>query len=180
MKSVQSPKSEVRSPNPEPAAVVPLAVTSLSQLEQLSNGAPVIVDATLRGQLVRFTGRRLKPVESKEVSLLLEESLPPMLPPEKEGEPVRYDYRNPQFLRQVEENRRKARALALHASFPLFAEALKAEDGPVDAARIVAMVEGAALDDDVLDLLFKAVIERVVEAAAYVGFSSGSSFPRNS
>jgi hypothetical protein len=151
--------------------VRPTAITSLSQLEQLSNGAPVVVDVTLRGQLVQFTGRRLKPVESKEVKLLLEEALPPILPPEKEGEPVRYDYRDPGYLRRVEENRRRARALALHAAFPLFREGLAATGEPVDEKRIVEFIESRELDDDVLDVLFKAVVERVVNASALVGFS---------
>jgi len=35
-----------------------------------------------------------------------------------------YDYRNPGYLTQVETNRRQARARALQAAFPIFAEAL--------------------------------------------------------
>ncbi len=163
-------KHETKATTPPPAQA-PAEVTSLSQLEQLSNGAPVLVDVNIRGTLVRFTGRRLKPLESKEIKLLLEAALPPLLPPEKEGEPVRYDYRDPGYLRKVEENRRRARALALHAAFPMFREALSADGGPVDENRIVAFIEGRDLDDDVLDLLFNAVIERVVEATAHVGFS---------
>ena len=154
----------------EPAAP-PVAITSLSQLEQLSHGAPVIVDVPLRGQVVRFTGRRLRPVESKEVKILLESALPPLVPSTKEGEPVRYDYRDAGYLRRVEENRRRARALALHAAFPVFAEAQPPGIGPVDADRIVERIETCNVDDDVLETLFRKVIERVVDASALVGFS---------
>jgi hypothetical protein len=149
----------------------PQEVTSLSQLEQMSNGAPVIVEVKLREQWVRFTGRRLKPVESKEIKLLLEAALPPLLPPEKEGGQVRYDYRDPGYLRKVEENRRKARALALHAAYAIFKEGMAASGEPVDENRIAEFIESRNLDDDVLDVLFKAVIERVVDAASLVGFS---------
>lgn len=154
-----------------PHLPTPTDVTSLSQLEQLSNGAPVIVEVKLREQMVRFRGRRLKPIESKEIKLLLEAALPPLLPPEKEGGQVRYDYRDPGYLRKVEENRRKARALALHAAYPIFKEGLDAAGGPVDENRIAEFMESRNLDDDVLDVLFKAVIERVVDAASLVGFS---------
>ena len=149
----------------------PQEVTSLSQLEQMSNGAPVIVEVKLREQWVRFTGRRLKPVESKEIKLLLEAALPPLLPPEKEGGQVRYEYRDPGYLRKVEENRRKARALALHAAYAIFKEGMAASGEPVDENRIAEFIESRNLDDDVLDVLFKAVIERVVDAASLVGFS---------
>ncbi len=156
---------------PAPAAnPSPLAITSLSQLEQLSNGAPVIVNVRLRGQLVQFTGRRLKPAESKEIKILLESALPPILPPDKEGQSARYDYRNPGYLRAVEENKRKARALALHAAYPIFSEALAATGRPVDENRIADFIESRDLDDDVLEVLFNAVTGRVVDAAA-MGFS---------
>lgn len=61
----------------------------------------MLVDVKLRGQMVRFTGRRVKPVESKEIKLLLEAALLPLLPPEKEGGQVRYDPRDPGYLRKV-------------------------------------------------------------------------------
>ncbi|HVM48393.1 MAG TPA: hypothetical protein VMU04_10215 [Candidatus Acidoferrum sp.] len=164
-------KSRARGDARPPRAMPePVAITSLSQLETLSNGAPVIVDVKLAGQFVRFTGRRLKPVEAKEIKLLLDASMPPMLPPEKEGMPMRYDYRDPGYLRKVEENRRKARALALHTAYPIFREAMASEDGPVDENRIVQFVEGRNVDDDVLEVLFKKVIEPVVEVQALASF----------
>jgi len=172
VKSKSNPKAAVAGGlERRPHLPTPMEVSSLSQLEQLSNGAPVVVDVKLRAQMVRFTGRRLKPVESKEIKLLLEAAMPPLLPPEKEGGQVRYDYRDPGYLRKVEENRRKARALALHAAYPIFKEGLDAAGGPVDENRIAEFIESRNLDDDVLEVLFKAVIGRVVDAASLVGFS---------
>ena len=167
MKTPSKPKPEIAVP-PAP----PKAVTNLSQLEQLSNGAPLIVDLKIRDQVVRFTERRLKPVESKEVKLILERALPPILPPEKEGMPARYDYRDPGYLRRLEEDKRQARALALHTAFPLFAEALaqEAPNDPVDAQRICQFIESRSLDDDILEALFARVYERQVDAAT-VSFS---------
>ena len=106
-----------------------------------------------------------------QVKLLLEQAMPPLLPPETEGGEVRYDYRNPGYLTQVETNRRQARALALHASFPIFAEALAATGEPVDAERIATFIESRDLDDDVLEALFRAAVERLVEVQPHVGFS---------
>jgi hypothetical protein len=68
----------------EPVAIqLSVAITFLSQLEQLSNGAPVVVVVAIRGTPVQFTGRRLKPQESKEVKILLESAMPPILPPDQ-------------------------------------------------------------------------------------------------
>jgi len=163
-------KAEIRAGTGMAGAAEPVAVTSVSQLEGLSHGAPLVVDVPIHGSLVRFTGRRLKPVETKEIKLLLEQVLPPLLPPEKEGGPARYDLRDAGYLRRMEENRRQARALALHTAFPIFREALAAEPGPVDAARITEFIESRNLDDDILEVLFNRVAERVVDAAALTGF----------
>src|SRR5437879_7212592 len=114
----------------------PVEITDLSQLEKLSHGAPIICDIVVRGQPVRLVGRRLKPAETKEVKLLLERALPSVLPPEKEGEPARYDFRDPGFLKTSEEDRRIARALAIYSAFPIFRQALAAlahapQGGPI-------------------------------------------------
>ena len=61
----------------------PVEITELSQLEKLSHGEPIVVELQIRNQLVRLVGRRLKPAEAKEVKLLIERALPPILPPEK-------------------------------------------------------------------------------------------------
>ncbi len=164
-------------PVPPPAAV---EITDLSQLEKLSHGEPIIADVIVRGQPVRLVGRRLKPSETKEVRLLLERALPPMLPPEKEGDSARYDFRNPAYLTESEDNRRQARALAIYSAFPVFRAALEKEGGPVDRGRIIQFIENRELDDDILDILFNLVTERVAGIAPHLGFSSGSSSPSGS
>jgi hypothetical protein len=155
-------------PKTMPAAAV--EITELSQLERISHGAPLIVDVPIRGKVVRLTGRRLKPAENVEIKLLLERALPPLLPPEKEGEQPRYDFRDPGYLKSAEENRRSARALAIYSAFPVFKAALEKEGGPIDSGRIVQFIENRDIEDDALEVLFNAVIERVV-GAPYVGFS---------
>ena len=154
----------------------PMEITDLSQLEKLSHGAPIICDIVVRGQAVRLVGRRLKPAETKEVKLLLERALPPVLPPEKEGEPARYDFRDPGFLKTSEEDRRVARALAIYSAFPVFRQSFEAlangaQGGPIDQDRIVQFIESREIEDDVLEVLFGRIIERVVSVPAYVGFS---------
>ena len=97
--------------------------------------------------------------------------MPPILPPEKEGEQPRYDFRDPGYLRQSEENRRTARALALYSAFPVFRQALEKEGGPVDQNRIVQFIENRDIEDDALEILFNLVIERIVGTGPYVGFT---------
>lgn len=166
-------RNEDRSAKPghKPPTRPPVEITELSQLEKISHGEPIICDVIVRGQPVRLVGRRLKPLETKEIKLLLDEALPPLLPPEKEGAPARYDFRDPGYLKRSEDNRRIARALALYSAFPVFRAALEKEGGPVDCNRIVQFIENRELEDDVLELLFERVIERVVGLAPYVGFS---------
>jgi hypothetical protein len=94
-----------------------------------------------------------------------------LLPPEKEGEPPRYDFRDPKYLQVSEENRRMARALAIYSAFPVFREALEKEGGPIDRDRIVAFIEGRDLEDDVLEVLFDLVTERIVGVGPHLGFS---------
>ena len=148
----------------------PLEITELSQLEKLSHGEPIVVEIEIRGKPARLTGRRLKPAESKEIKLLLERALPPVLPPEKEGGQPRYDFRDPNYLRSAEEDRRTARALAVYSAFPIFKQALEATGVAVDTRTIVEFIENREMDDDILEALFARVTERIVGIAPYVGF----------
>ena len=66
----------------EPRFPPVMELTELSQLEKISHGEPLLVDVVVRGQPVRFVGRRLKVGETKEVKLLLERALPPLMAPE--------------------------------------------------------------------------------------------------
>lgn len=149
----------------------PVEITELSQLEKLSHGEPIIARIVVRGQPVKLVGRRLKPAETKEVQLLLERCLPPLLPPEKEGEPARYDFRNPKYLEEKEEHRRMARALAIYSAFPVFKQALEKEGGPTDRDRIVRFIEEREIEDDILEELFRLITERIAGVAAHLGFS---------
>jgi hypothetical protein len=155
-------------PKPKPKPL--LEITELSQLEKLSHGEPIVVELQIRKTAVRLVGRRLKPSETKEVKLLLERALPPVLPPEREGGQPRYDFRDPNYLRSAEEDRRVARALAIYSAFPIFRQSLEKEGGAVDHKRIVEFVESREMDDDILDLLFGRITERIVGVSAYVGF----------
>jgi hypothetical protein len=157
---------------PKSSKSKPLNVASLAELERLSHGTPITATILIRDQPVTLTGRRLKPSETKEIKLLLEKALPPLLPPEKEGGEGRYDLRDPDYLAAAEGNRRAARALALYSAYPIFREALEKEtDGPVDADRIVKFIEGRDLEDDILEILFAKVWERVASPAPYLAFS---------
>jgi len=155
---------------PKPKSKPVTEITELSQLEKLSHGEPIVVDLEIRQQSVRLVGRRLKPSETKEVKLLLERALPPVLPPGKEGGQPRYDLRDPNYLRAAEEDRRIARALAIYSAFPVFRQALEKEGGAIDNKRIVDFIESRELEDDILELLFSRITERIVGVSAYVGF----------
>lgn len=147
------------------AAPAPVLITSLAQAEALTR--PLDVEVTYCGQAIRFAGRRLRPCESFEVKLLLEAALPTELPPEKEGGDVRYDFRNPDYLRQKEGNQREARAFALCAAYPVFAEGYAAwlKEGPARAPSRAAQrefIESRPFDEDLLQVLFQAVVAEVL------------------
>lgn len=170
-------------------------VSELSVLERLSHGEPLVVELTMAGapgepaQAVTVRGRRLKPVETKEIKLLLNSVLPPILPPEKDGEPARYDFRDRNYLARLEDARREARALALWTAYPMFEEGWRAgmvakwhqanptappmpgDPIPPEATRkeIVEFIETRDLEDDLLEALFSKVTERTV-ASELVGF----------
>jgi hypothetical protein len=166
-------------PKQKAAARLPiLEVAQLSDLEQLSVAEPIQVEVEMFGRRVRIVGRRLKPSETKEIQLLLERALPPALPG-KGDEPDRFDLRDPAYLEAKETHRRQARALAIYQAYPAFKQGYDAqaatEGGQTDAERIMRFIESREVEDDYLEVLFRAVIERKVEASRYVGFTSGNS-----
>lgn len=166
-------KKNAKSPGAAGALPV-IEITDLAELEKLTVAEPVVVEVEMSGRKIRLTGRRLRPFEVKEVQLLLERALPPMLPG-KDGEPERMDLRDPKYLEEKETCKREARALAIHMGFPVFKEALARQGGVIDKARIVEFIEHRDIDDDHLMALFMALTERRVEAARFVGFTSGNS-----
>ena len=64
-----------------------------------------------------------------------------------------------------------ARALALYSAFPVFKAALGKEGGPVDRERIIRFIEGQSIEDDVLEILFERVTERIAAPMPHLGFS---------
>lgn len=154
---------------PKPPPPEAKAVTDLGMLEALSS---IRVEVVVAGQAFVFEGRRLKPAQSKEVQLLLQSALPPVIGTDEDKEP-RYDFSNLEYRRAQEENKRKARALALWEGFPVFRARAVAAQPPKTADEIQAFIEGMDVDDDVLETLFRALTARTV-TAGYVGFTSGS------
>lgn len=166
-----------------PAARV---VTSLDELEQLTN-EPLKVAVLVRGQPFEFMGRRLRPAEAMEVKLLLERALPPQLPPEKPGGEPRYDFEDRAYLRRLEENRRRARAIGLWQAFPVFKERW-AKQSPAEAPlsnhpdgqeALTQFIEHLALDDEVLETLFRALTQDIAEVQKFVDFILGSGRPKS-
>lgn len=117
-----------RKTTPEPSApavdLTPRRVTNLAQVEDRE---PVIVDYPHNGQILRFTGRRLTPRELRPLSTLVDSVLPPLKPADKEHEEAWFDQRDPEYLRQRAEAQRQCRAMVLWLSFPVFREAAEAE-----------------------------------------------------
>src|SRR5437879_1346485 len=62
----------------------PVKVTDLAMAEGVC-AEPIVVSAVVRGRLMEFEGRRLRPKEVKEVQLLLNQALPPIVPAKSHG-----------------------------------------------------------------------------------------------
>jgi hypothetical protein len=132
---------------------------------------------------VSFHGPTLKPAEARQVQLLIEKALPPIV--REEGKEPRYDLENKDYLKSKEDYRRQARALALWLGFPCFRfqagiEAKvqtpppKVPEGP---ELIAAWIESRQLEDDTLEALFQSLMRSEVES--YLGFTSGNSSPKS-
>jgi hypothetical protein len=187
---------------------IPIIVTDLRAIEAAHREA-VLVDVFLGGRCFRFEGRRLIPSEANRVKQLLQLALPPMIPPAKEGEEPRYDFENADYAERHERCRRNGRALALWLGYPCFkaeAERLLGESReqkeeskkeaagapevahftgrvpervPETVEEIAAFIESRALEDDAVQGLYLALMERPVEVQAYVNFTSGSGFQKS-
>ncbi len=164
-------------------APVPLTkyktLTSLAEFEAVCS-QPIIVECVMHGKTaIRLEGKPLRPDQVKRLNLILNQAMPPELPPDPavpDGEP-RFDFRDLDYQTRKETNRRKARALALWWSFPLFsqAKAQVADTAPTED-EIMDFVESRQLDDTTLDLAFAMVTRDVVGIVdpKRVGFMSGS------
>lgn len=168
----------------DPGQVRVQAVTDLAALELL-NAEAVVCDVLVKGNPYRFTGRRLVPAESKEVKLLLNRALPPLVAGEGEGaEPV-YDFGNEEYQNKKEDNRRRARALVLWRCFPVFRE--RAEKAvlssglkpPVTTEEVCEFVEHLNLDDDILEALWRSATSDIADTQKFVNFILGNSSPQS-
>ncbi|MDE2105975.1 MAG: hypothetical protein KGL39_52620 [Patescibacteria group bacterium] len=188
-------RKKTTSPRPSPpaergqAAPKVTLVTDLAALEAL-HAEPVVCDVLVKGNPFRFTGRRLVPAESNEVKLLLERAMPPLVPGEKEGDEPRYDFRDAGYRETKEKYRRQARALCLWLAFPVFKErAGKADTSPQPSPQggegvktkdqIADFIEHLALDDDVLEVLFRTVTSDIADTQKFVNFILGNSSPQS-
>lgn len=179
----------------------PVVITDIGELEKIC-AEPVIVDLVVRGKPVRFTGRRLKPMEAREVQLLMTRALPPLKKIEDPKDPkageLGYDLSSPDYQKNKREWETRGRALAIWMCFPCFQERAKQEASmPLPAAptpdrpmpvlqgtkipgnteEIWKWMEARQLDDDVLEALFDSLT--VAEVGAYMGFTSDNSSPKS-
>jgi hypothetical protein len=174
MKKTQSPKSPAARKIP-PAKVV----TDLSEIEALTS-EPVICDVLIKAKPFQFIGRRLIPNESRQVKVLLERAMPPVIKAGAPGELDRYDYSDPDYRDRLEDNKRRARAYALWTAFPHFRDlAAKLKVEPQGLEEITTFIEGRPIDDDVLETLFRQVISDIGEPEKYINFIFGDNSPKS-
>lgn len=148
-------------------------ISDLSEIEEICN-APLEVAVVVRGKPVVFIGRRLTPNESREVQLILESALPPMIR-EGDKEPV-YNFEDPGYKKKKDEAWVQGRALAIWTAFPVFKEKATQEQAKLpNAVEIAKWIGNRKLDDDVLETLFAALTQR--EVGVYLGFTSGNNSP---
>lgn len=161
---------------------------SLTDLIMAAGPAPTVVERIVirdgKDVGVTLSGTRLLPNQVMEMNILLEGALPPELPPEKPGGPPRYDFRNPDYLRQKTVNQRIARAYALIAAFPIFATAFKATpEGAKPKPTHEAMfnfVENLPLEDDLLESAYQQLVKCVVQVDwDRVVFTSAGNSPKS-
>ena len=162
----------------------PVVVNDLADLESFCAKA-LEVTVIVRGQPFHCTGRRLKPAEAREIKMILESPIAPVI--KEEGQEDRYNYQDEGYRKAREEAWVRARAIAIWRGFPCFrekamAEALPPGDAlrhnvPVKAEEIVAWMGDRQLEDDILEGLFGALTKE--EVNSYLGFISGNSSPKS-
>lgn len=141
-------------------------IGDLSELEAI-HAEPLTVLYRARGHWIKIEGRLLKPSELAPVRVLMDKAMPPMLPAENPGDPPRYDFRNENYLNEASACRRKARAIALYAAFPIFR---KGKENLTNQEEILKHVENLNVDDGMLDVLFDRLTRDDKEVPHYVGF----------
>lgn len=179
MKKKKQIEAEAVKKEPE---LIRVTVTDLSAAEAIFS-EPVKVVSIVRGRALEFSGRRLTPGESRQVQLLLERALPPVIS-EAGKEPV-YNLADAEYKKAHEGFRRQGRAQALWLAYPIFREALERENAklevkvkpPGNPEEVEAWFDARPFDDDCLNDLFAALTDREVQS--YVGFTFGNSSPKS-
>jgi hypothetical protein len=144
-----------------PAPVAPRPAATLAGL-LVACSAPVEIELKVRGQDLRFVGRRLTPGELAVVRGYLDRALPPLVDRAKTDEEERYDLRDPEFVAKHLDNRRLARAFALFRAWPVFAQEAPPELDRADARACADWLDASPIEPMVLDVLFSATYAEVV------------------
>jgi hypothetical protein len=135
---------------------------------------PVIVQYTINGEGRRLVGVRLNPKQALEVTALLNSALPPRTRTAEGAET--YDMLSPEYVREKEKARIRARAVAVYWGFKQFH---KAEAKAMSHEEITDWIQGLAVEDDVLELCFSKLTGGRVGLADLVNFTSSSNSPKN-
>lgn len=170
----------------------PKLVVDLGDVEA-AHRQSFIVDISMCGQTFRFEGRRLIPSESAKIKQMMELAIPPMIPGEKPGDEPRYNFQDADYMQRRETARVESRAYALWLGYPcfklqaekLFEEWKRVGDSskgirkvPETVQEIATFIQGRAMDDDALQLLFISLAQPVRLEEA-VGFFSGKGSPKS-
>lgn len=111
--------SRSKQPSPVAADIEPRVINSFADVQSLRGGKALVVSIMVRGEATEWRGRNLSPDETKEIKLLMQQALPPVIP-ESQGVAEHYDIRDPKYLKEQEVNKFRAMALALYWAFPCF------------------------------------------------------------
>ncbi len=173
-----------KNPKNKPAAKKPTPIhytklTTAADLVALSAGPVIVERVVLRdGKPFGFTltGRRLTPAEVRQVSVLLSLAMPPELPRANVNEEPKYDFRNPDYIKQKAEFEAEARAFALVSAFPFFGDAFRAKGIPnAGSKQMLEFLDGLGVEDDILTEAYEQLTKTVVGVDwSRVSFSSGS------
>lgn len=148
---------------PPPALPLPKTAT-WADLYRICD-APLTVVLPVRGELLRFVGRRLRPPEVGQLRAILDAAMPPAKPGATPGAKEIYDLQDPAFLAQVEAQWRLARAYCLFRAWPIFGEQAPPELDRNDVPACADWLDASPIEIGVLNALFEPVREEVVGSA---------------
>lgn len=152
-----------------------ILVSDLAMIEELHRRT-FTTSVLMFGKIFKFEGRRLLPKETDTIRRMMELALPPQIPGENPGDGPRYDFQNKEYKDKSHQAKLEARAYALWLGYPCFKATAQAGGSgmPASPQEITDWIQGRNIDEDALQLLFKALTETTTEVAAYVSFTSGN------